>query len=298
MQKVFNTNHLEPWHYSYVLEENPFKQADEFIKDDKILVNTAKEMYKSMGWDIDNLPVTLDLFPKENKNSHAFSCGIDTNKDVRVLANLKNDTYSLEVLCHELGHTVYDLGISPKLPYLNREPSSYAMTEAVAKMMQTLYIKENLLQEKLGISKDLAEQLKQYNLTNKANFIQRFVFLFKFEKALYENPNQNIKKLWYNLSEKYEGIKSPQKQHNEWCNIPHFLSHPAYCQNYLRADIMAEQLYLSSVKKLGQLTNNQNTAKHLQKLFKTGSLYPEAETLQRFTGKPLNVEAYEDIFKK
>lgn len=46
---------------------------------------------------------------------------------------------------HELGHCVYDIGLDINLPFLEQEPSSSAMTEAVAMMMGDLPKTENIL---------------------------------------------------------------------------------------------------------------------------------------------------------
>lgn len=297
LKKIFNTEHLEQWHYSLPLNSSPYKKADKYIKNRKILLNTAKEIYKDMGWDIEKLPITLDLFPKKNKNSHGFCFGIDTNKDVRILANLKNDTDSIETLCHELGHSVYNLGISEYLTYIDKSPASSAMTEAVAEMMQDVYIKEDVLKDKLNIPESLSEELKDYSTKTKADFVQKSAIYFNFEKSLYEDPDQDLAKLWYSLKKKHLKTNPPKEMHNEWCNVPHFLSHPAYYQNYLRADIMAAQIYDAATKKLGPLTKNPQTASYLQKLFKTGAKYSEDETLKRFTGSELNVEAYKKKFE-
>ena len=299
LKKIFKTEHLEPWHYQYKISGNPLNKLDKYIKDKNTPVEIAKSIYKDMGWDIDKLPITMDLFPRENKNAHAgFSFGVDTNRDVRILANLNKSAFDIEALCHELGHAVYELGISDKIPYLCRQPASKAMTEAVAKMMQHIYIKESVLPQKLGISEKLAQELKEYDKKSAANYVQNIVFYFKFEKAMYENPDRNLKKLWYKLNKKYMKKNPPEPLNNDWCNVMHFLSHPAYYQNYLRAEIIGLQLYDSMVKELGPLTKNKNTAAYIKKLFQTGSLYSENETIKRFTGKPLNIEAYKKFLQE
>lgn len=289
---------LRPWHYGLVLENNPVGKVDKHIKDNDAMVSQSMSMYKKMGWDISKLPITLDLFPKPNKNQHGFCFDIDTNKDVRILANLTNDTSSLQTLNHELGHAVYDLGISDHLSYFDREPASSAMTEAVAVLMETLPIKEKSFVESMGISDSLAEQMKQATQKESITFIRKCLVFLNFEKSMYENPDQDLPKLWYNLEKKYMNRNIPEELDNRWATIPHFTTHPAYYQNYLRAELMSAQIYESAKKKLGPLTQNTNTAEYFRtKLFRYGASEKENELIKRMTGKPLSPEAFVNQFK-
>src|SRR5574344_71488 len=89
---------------------------------------------------------------------------------------------------------------------------------------------------------------------------------------MYENPDQDLSKLWFEMRNKYEMRNMPDKIVNEWANIPHLLSCPAYLQNYFRAEIMQNQMYDTAHKTLGNLTENKDTAKFFEKkLFKYGT---------------------------
>lgn len=284
---------LRPHHYGLILEGDPQKLADPFVKDNDMMVKTALSMYKRMGWDISKLPIHLDLFPKENKNQHGFCFDIDTNKDVRILANLRNNIDSIETLNHELGHAVYDIGISEHLPYFKREVASSAFTEAIAMLMQSLPYREGSFIEDIGIPKKLAAKLDQHRLKDLVSFVLSYVADIKFEKELYANPNQDIQKLWYGLEKKYLNRNIPEVLDNRWASVPHFLSHPAYLQNYLRAEIMAAQIYEAAAEKLGPLTKNKHTAEFFRKqIFRLGKTLTEDEIIKKVTGKELNAEAF------
>jgi peptidyl-dipeptidase A len=120
LSKVFNIKKedLKAYHYGLLTENNPEKKVNDYIKNKEQIVDLAKKAYQGMGYDIDKLEnegkLILDLYPRKNKNTHAFSFDIDAGKDARVLANLTNNVYSLKVLLHELGHSVYTLDISEK----------------------------------------------------------------------------------------------------------------------------------------------------------------------------------------
>ena len=291
---------LRPWHYGLVMEDNPFKQANKYIKNKDDLLPLTKKLYEKMGWDIDKMPIQYDIFPRENKNQHDICFRIDCPNDIRILANLREeDMNSIEVLNHEDGHAVYDNGISNHIPYLDRGPASSAATEAVAMLMESLPYRENqFLQENLNMPKALAEKLEKKRKEYLVHFVRAYLLLINFEKEMYENPNQDLDKLWFNLGKKYCNKNIPEKTTNEWANISHFLTHPGYLQNYLRAEIMAAQIYKSVTDKFGPMTQNPQVANYFTtKMFKPGSILTEDEVLIRLTGSPLKPDAFSEQIK-
>jgi len=93
-------------------------------------------------------------------------------------------------------------------------------------------------------------------------------------------------------------VTPPEVQGNAWASVPHFLSHPAYYQNYLRADIMQAQMYDAASEKLGPLTKNNKTADYFKKkMFRYGASLKEDELIKKMTGKELSVDSYCKQFK-
>lgn len=280
---------LKQYHYGLLLKNNPAKAVNEALKTNEQVVDIAKTAYKNMGYDIDSMPITLDLFPRKNKNTHGFCFDIDAGKDARILANLTNNTNSIDTLCHELGHCVYHIGINPELPFFDK--SAYpAMTEAVAMMMGDLQQKENILKD--VVSEDVLNKFKTDHKKSEAKFINRSMLIIDFEKKMYENPDQDLKQLWHDLSVKYTGANDDEPLNNAWATIPHYLSHPAYYQNYFRADLIKAQMYKTMHNDLGNITENTQTAKYLdEKLFKYGTSMDESELIELFTGSELSSDA-------
>ena len=81
-----------------------------------------------------------DLYEQAGKDQHAFCLrvGREYLYEVRVLANLRPDSYWMETMLHEFGHAVYDKYINPSLPYLLRTTAHINSTEAIALMMGSL----------------------------------------------------------------------------------------------------------------------------------------------------------------
>ena len=125
------------------------------------------------------------------------------------------------------------------------------------------------------------------------------MLIINFEKEMYKNPEQDLKKLWHDMKVKYQMRSEKEDLDNGWATIPHFLSHPAYYQNYFRATIIKAQMYNYLVSKLGNLTENKLTAKVLnEELFKYGMSLDENELIKIFTGKKLSVEDFLKSIKK
>lgn len=280
---------LKAHHYGLLLDNNPVKDVNSNLKTKEQVVDISKNAYKNMGFDIDNMNITLDLFPRKNKNTHGFCFEIEAGKDSRILANLTNNVLSLDTLCHELGHCAYNLGIDTTLPYLDKGTTP-AMTEAIAMMMGDLAQRENIL--KGVVSEETLQRFKNDLKKSESRFINRSILIIVFEKEMYKNPNQNPSKLWHDLKCLYTGKNKIEEINNEWATIPHYLSHPAYYQNYFRANIIKAQIYKYLTSQLGLITENKATAEFLNSnLFKYGESIEEDDLIKQFTGESLSSKA-------
>ena len=74
-----------------------------------------------------------------------------------------------------------------------------------------------------------------------------------------------------------------EELNNEWATIPHYLSHPAYYQNYFRANVYKNKIYNFLISKLGNLTENNKVSEFLkEKLFQYGGSIEEKELMKKF----------------
>ena len=294
LKEIFKTEELKQYHYGILSDKNPNKKVNNYLKNKEQIVDICKKTYKKMGYNIEKLEknknLTLDLFPRKGKNTHGFCFEIEPGKDSRILANLTNNINSIDTLCHELGHCIYNLGISEKLQYLDK--GTYpAMTEAIAMMMGDLQKRENILSD-IVPEKILTNFIKTFK-KDEAKFVSWSLVIINFEKEMYNNPNQNLKKLWHNLNIKYRNRSENEVLNNEWATIPHYLSHPAYYQNYFRATLIKAQIYNYLKENFGNITENTKTSKILNdKLFRYGISFEENELIEKLTGKKLSSEDF------
>ena len=299
LSKAFNIakNELKDWHYGLLPKDSPAGAVNEYLKTKEQIVDIARKTYTRMGYNVDNMGITLDLFPRKNKNTHGFAFCIKPGEDARILANLTNNTYSLDTILHELGHCVYDIGIDTKLPFVEQDCSSPVMTEAIAMMMGDLPKSEPILKGIVpdNVLKPFMEELKE----DDARFVTRSLQIINFEQEMYKNPDQDLKELWKTMKQKYLFRSENTEINNEWATIPHYLSHPGYYQNYFRAALLKAQIYNAMRAELGEITKNKKTADFLnKKLFRYGSSVWEEDLIKNMTGKPLSEKDFCDRITK
>ena len=292
LKEFFGVDELKAYHYGLLLDSDPEKAVNEILINNNI-EDISRKTYSGMGYDIDKLQkegkLTLDLYPRKGKNTHGFCFGIVPGNDSRILANLMNNVQSLDTLNHELGHCMYDLGISTDLPYLDKAPSSSAVTEAIAMMMGDIMKKEDVLK---GIVPDeLLAKFKDSLKDDEANFVSRSLQIIEFERELYRNPDQNPAELWASMRGKY--LNRHEEADNEWATIPHYLTHPGYYQNYFRATLMKAQIYNHLHDVLGNITENPKTAEYMNKnIFAIGASVEEYDLIKQLTGKEFGVDDF------
>lgn len=245
------TSDLMPWHYHdpffqespAVFEANldlPYEKAD--------LLKLCRDFYSGIGLPIDDVIARSDLYEKKGKSPHAFCTDIDREGDVRVLANIVNNEYWMGTMLHELGHSVYSSKNIPKsVPYALRGEAHILTTEGVAMQFER-FSKSRAWLEKMGIK---VENPKAFDeAASKIQRNQLLIFsrwcqvMLRFEKSMYENPDQDLNKLWWDLVEKYQGLQRPKERSApDYASKIHIVSAPVYYHNYMMGQLFASQVH-------------------------------------------------------
>jgi peptidyl-dipeptidase A len=305
---------LAPWHY-----HDPFFQDTPSVFDTDLdapfqkadLSVMCRDFYAGIGLPIDRVIAKSDLFEKKGKSQHAFCTDIDRDGDVRVLANIKPNNQWASTLLHEFGHSVYSSNNIPAtVPYILRVESHILTTEGVAMMFERLSKRGTFL-EKMNIpvkdarafDEEGAKSLR-YRLLIFSRWCQ---VMLRFEKGMYENPNQDLNKLWWDLVEKYQRVKRPAGRNApDFASKVHIVSTPVYYHNYMMGELFASQVHHAIARELFKGTdpdrvvyvNNKGVGDFMkQRVFEPGRILSWNDLTKHATGELLNPKAFAADFK-
>ncbi len=83
--------------------------------------------------------------------------------------------------------------------------------------------------------------------------------MLRFEKGMYENPDQDLNALWWSLVSKYQGLKKPEGRNApDYASKIHIVSAPVYYHNYQMGQLFASQLHRAIAKALYPGLNPKN----------------------------------------
>ena len=304
---------LMPWHY-----DNPFFQApppsaavdlDVFYKDraKEDIVALATRFYADIGLALDDIAARSDYYERPGKEQHAFCISMDRADDVRMLLNIKPTEEWMDTMLHEAGHAVYSKYLDRALPFNVRDSAHILTTEGVAMLFGALAKNPTWMVAYAGAdtalvaekTPALAEQRRREQLI----FARWAMVMLAFERALYEDPDQDLDARWYQIVARYQLLTPPPDRagKHDWAAKPHFTIAPVYYHNYLLGELFACQLRAL----LADLAGHQGPTSTLSfthrddfgrvlidKVFRPGMREPWPAFVEHATGHPLSAEAF------
>jgi peptidyl-dipeptidase A len=302
------SSELRPWHYqNRYFQEAPEIYSVDFDKyyKNQDPVKLAAKYYDGIDLNVDAILAKSDLYEKPGKNQHAFSTDIDRAGDVRTLDNIKPDSYWMNTILHELGHGVYSYYCDRSLPFTLRDAAHTFTTEAIAEMFGRMATDPDWMMDNGIIDKKESEKIA--GDAKKALRLQMLVFsrwaqvMYRFEKSMYENPDQDLNKLWWDLVEKYQMLTKPEgRDMPDWATKIHIALYPCYYHNYLLGELLASQFYTyltTSITASKSFTGDKAVGAWLkEKVFMPGARYYWNEMIERATGEKLTAKYFAKQF--
>ncbi len=320
---------LRPWHY-----HDPFFQESPAVFDpdfDKPLAKAdpgkpnildapfakadikglCAAFYSGIGLPIDRVLAKSDLGERKGKSPHAFCTDIDREGDVRVLANVVPNEYWMGTMLHELGHSVYSsLNIPKGLPYVLRSEAHILTTEGVAMQFER-FSKSRAWLTKMGVVIDnptaFAEAAARTQRNQLLIFSRWCQVMLRFEKGMYESPDQDLNKLWWDLVEAYQQVKRPEGRNApDYASKIHICSAPVYYHNYMMGQLFAAQVHHTIARELYAdadpatviYVGNKKVGDFMRdKVFAPGRSLTWKELTKFATGEELNAKAFAKDFR-
>jgi peptidyl-dipeptidase A len=212
---------------------------------------------------------------------------------------------------HEFGHSVYSsLNIPETLPYVVRMESHILTTEGVAMMFERVAKRAAFLRKmNLPVADPRAfdaagAKALRYRLLIFSRWCQ---VMLRFEKGMYEDPDQDLNKLWWDLVEKYQKVKRPAgRKAPDYASKIHIVSAPVYYHNYMMGELFASQVHHAIARDVYHgadpgsviyVGNKEVGAFMKKRVFEPGRTLRWNELTRHVTGAELNAKAFAADFK-
>jgi peptidyl-dipeptidase A len=283
--------------------------------DEKGMVRTAEGFFTSLGFK--PLPDTFwdrSLFIEPV--DHAAQCHASawdlSPTDYRIKMCIKIDSEDFNTIHHELGHNFYQRAYNLKQPMLYRASANDGFHEAIGDTV-ALSINDNYLKQ-IGLIEEVADEegdlpyLMQMAL-EKVAFLPFGLLVDKWRWGVFNGqiPADQYNKGWWDLREKYQGIKAPVER-SETDFDPgakyHVPGNTPYSRYFL-AHILQFQFHKELCKISGNegplhrcsIYGNKEAGAKLNAMLEMGSSKPWQEALQTMTGSgAMDASAIIDYF--
>ena len=215
-------------------------------------------------------------------------------------------------MLHEYGHAVYSKYIDRNLPWTLREEAHTFTTEAIAMLFGRFASNPQWLVDVVGISQKEKDKVADASFNSLR--LEQLVFsrwaqvVYRFEKSMYGNPDQDLNKLWWDLVEKFQSLKRPENRNEpDWASKIHIALYPAYYHNYMLGELLASQLsfyinnnLLNSSDPMTQSFKRKTVVGNYlkEKIFSVGNRFYWNDMIEKATGEKLTAKYYAQQFIK
>ena len=212
----------------------------------------------------------------------------------------------MTTLLYESGFASYLKYIDRSLPYLLRQPPQFVANDAIATLFSGFSINPGWLEKIVGISKAEKDKIKE--MSYKQLRLEKFVFsrfaqvMYHFERNLYEDPDQDLNRLWWDLVSNYQMINIPKERNEpDWATKTHIITMPCTYHNYLIGELIASQIHTyvndeildnAGTCETACIDNPKVGEYMINKLFKPGAKYNMQDWLKNATNNNLSPEYF------
>lgn len=290
--KFLNEDEMLPWDEGYIRSQiSPSLNA---TVDMSNFYNVIRDFFVNFGIDIDEYNITYDIFPRKNKSEWGYNFPIETRKDSRILANVKNKYNEFGVLLHETGHGVHSFLQDPEETILNRGISGI-ITEGIANLFGSFLYDE--LFYKNFFDNSVEDEFKEMQEYEKMSYL-RFIGNIFFDHELYRNNIENLDDIYKIYFKTYGDLfgDKPYEEAPTFGYRIHYTTHPIYMHNYFMGDVTCEMLRKVFCNKYDVKSISEKPKEFGEFLIKDviepSGLYKYEELFKRISGEEFSLKWY------
>lgn len=262
-----------------------------------------KPFFAQFGFDLDAYNITYDLFSRRNKSEWGYNFPIETAKDSRILANVKDQYQEFRVLLHETGHAVHSFLNNPDEVILNMGISGI-ITEGLAKFFDGFLYRPvffgQFFNDRMNDVQKEFNNLRSWNTVNSLRAISDILF----DQRLYTTAIRTIDDIHSLYWKTYTEVlgEEPYADVPPWAYRIHHTTHPIYLHNYLMGDIACEMFEKTFLAQKGYSATDGHY-KELgtflyESVIKPSGRYPFPELFERISGKKFSLSFVAEEVKK
>ncbi len=266
------------------------------------MVKGAENFFTSLGFEA--LPETFwtrSLFTKPADRDvmcHASAWSLDTQDDIRIKMCIQKTGEDFSTIHHELGHNFYQRAYKDQ-PILFQNSANDGFHEAIgdtiALSVTPKYLKEiGLIDSIPDESKDIGLLMKM--ALDKVAFIPFGLLVDQWRWKVFsgEVTPENYNQAWWELREKYQGLRPPVDRPNDAFDPGakyHIPGNTPYMRYFL-AHILQFQFHKAACDQAGfngplhrcSIYGNEDVGKSFNAMLEMGASKPWPDALEAFTG--------------
>jgi peptidyl-dipeptidase A len=283
--------------------------------DEKEMVRYGERFFTSLGFE--PLPPTFwerSLFTKPRDREvvcHASAWDVDNEDDLRIKMCIEITAEDFSTIHHELGHNFYQRAYKGQ-PFLFRDSAHdgfhEAIGDAVALSITPAYLKQlGFISQEPDPSKDLG--LLMQMALDKVAFLPFGLLIDQWRWKVFsgEVPPARYNSSWWELRQKYQGVKEPLPRSEDEFDAGakyHVPANVPYTRYFL-ADILQFQFHRALCQARGyqgplnrcSIYDDKEAGARLQKMLAMGQSRPWPDALEALTGqRQMDATAMIDYF--
>jgi hypothetical protein len=292
---------IEPWDWFYQAGLTS-RRLSPLIPLER-LTSLNRQVYQSLGADIERLGVRYDLEPREGKTPVAYSTFGGRPRFINggwragepwVFATYRTGGLdNLNELLHETGHAVHIAAIRTR-PAFSDWPDSDPFTEAVADFVALDVYEPAWQQHWLGDSVPLADGLR-----SRYGGVVLDVAWALFEMRMQRDPGADPNQVWTTLTRDYLRIR-PHPELSWWAMRGQLVDAPGYMMNYAAGSILIAAIRARTRAVHGSFVTGDLTWYRwvAPRLYRFGLERPTREVIEEFLGGPVSPRALLEDMKR